>query len=171
MKVPISFCCSGVALGGYVAASEWSNVQVERPRTSTSGGQSSGSFAGVGAGSFEVVEAARPRPAVAEAKVAKELQVRHLVVNVSLVSVGGFRGELVRLAVFVEDDLFAVDGGNFKGSAAGSIRGWLRLLLLGFFSLPIENIGHDCGGDCFVVWSLDVEVNFSSIFRSTFSSC
>lgn len=42
MNVFISLCCVGVALDGYVAAIVCSRVQVERPRVSTSAGQSSG---------------------------------------------------------------------------------------------------------------------------------
>lgn len=58
----------------------------------------------------------------------------------------------VRFSVFVEDNLFAVDGGNFEGTTAGGIGGAsLRLLLLvGVFGLPIEDIGHVYGGDCIV---------------------
>lgn len=38
----MSFCCCLSAFSGYAAAIEWSSVQVERPKASTSGGQSAG---------------------------------------------------------------------------------------------------------------------------------
>ncbi len=61
MKCFIIVCIDEGALSGYVAAMLWSIVQVERPSSSTSGGQSKGGFAG------SVVAAARPVDAAAVA--------------------------------------------------------------------------------------------------------
>jgi hypothetical protein len=68
MKLLMSDCSFGVGVGGYVAANEWRSVQVLRPSTSTSGGQS---FAGGG------VTALRA-DLLWVVKDAKELQARHL---------------------------------------------------------------------------------------------
>lgn len=66
MKLFRSDCSFGVGVGGYVAAIEWSRVQVLRPSASTSGGQSLG-----GAGALR-------EDLVCEAQLAKEVQVRQL---------------------------------------------------------------------------------------------
>jgi hypothetical protein len=64
----MSDCSLGVGVGGYVAAIEWRSVQVLRPSTSTSGGQS---FAGGGATALRA-------DLLWVVKDAKELQARHL---------------------------------------------------------------------------------------------
>jgi hypothetical protein len=46
MKVRVSDCRVRSGLSGYCAVMEWSSVQEERPRASTSGGQSEGSAGG-----------------------------------------------------------------------------------------------------------------------------
>lgn len=80
-KLRMSSCCWGVAVAGYAAVSECRKVQVERPRASTSGGQSAG------IGSVEglaVLVAAAPAAVAAEACLvrafqdATEVQRRHL---------------------------------------------------------------------------------------------
>jgi hypothetical protein len=59
MKDLRSVCSRADGARGYVAAIECSSVQVERPRASTSGGQSDGSV------DTEAAAAAVPRPAAA----------------------------------------------------------------------------------------------------------
>lgn len=68
MKLLMSDCSFGVGVGGYVAAIEWRRVQVLRPSTSTSGGQS---FAGAGATALRA-------DLLWVVKDAKELQARQL---------------------------------------------------------------------------------------------
>lgn len=73
MKLRTSDCSAGVGWVGYVAAIECRSVQPERPRVSTSGGQSFGMVtAGFGA-AVVVVDFL-----VCEAQAAKEVQLRQL---------------------------------------------------------------------------------------------
>lgn len=74
-KLLVSVCNCGVGFVGYVAVMEWSRVHEERPRASTSGGQSEGSEGAVAAavavaGDFDIL----PERAKSEATL---LHVRH----------------------------------------------------------------------------------------------
>lgn len=78
MKLRTSDCSAGVGWVGYVAAIECRSVQPERPRVSTSGGQSFGTVT-TGFGAAVVVDFL-----VCEAQAAKEVQLRQLRCGVSL---------------------------------------------------------------------------------------
>lgn len=90
-------CFSGVAVVGYAAVKVWRKVQVERPSSSTSGGQSvwvEGGGAGMEVVDDVVVVAAAPAPAAMPPDVeaclsiarqeAADVHVLHLNVYVSL---------------------------------------------------------------------------------------
>ena len=96
----VCVCCAWVAVRGYVAVKVCRKVQVERPRVSTSAGQSGGSSGAVLVGG----KADPPKPVVdllvAAAQEAKEVQLRHLGVEVSPVRVALRRRHSGNLTVF-----------------------------------------------------------------------
>lgn len=112
MKVFISSCCDGTAASGYVAASVWRNVHVDRPRFSTSAGQSSGkdvNLAVVEGGAALYLSAGTVRPSTFLAVAAQarnavpELQVLHGFPSFPIIMPGGtpcFEGWLPSEAPF-----------------------------------------------------------------------
>lgn len=76
-KDEVSDCSAGVGLRGYVAVMEWRSVQEERPRASTSGGQSAGREVVVDAGATAAAVVGFFLPAKAKRE-ATSLQVRQL---------------------------------------------------------------------------------------------